>query len=60
MISLKVFDVLGREIATLINMEQIAGNYEVEFDGTTYPSGLYIYQLQSANSILARKMLLLK
>lgn len=59
-ITLKVFDILGREVATLINKEQNAGNYEVEFDGLTHTSGLYIYQLQANNSILSRKMLLLK
>lgn len=60
MVTLKVFDILGREVETLINKEQIAGNYEVEFNGTNYTSGLYFYQLQYNNSILVRKMLILK
>ena len=52
-VSLKVFDVLGKEIATLVNEERDAGEYEVEFgrnsDLTSVPSGVYFYQLQTSN-----------
>ena len=61
---------LGNEIATVVNEEQIAGEYEVEFSakggsasgGNAYdlPSGVYFYQLQAGQFIETRKMLLLK
>jgi hypothetical protein len=46
MVTLKVYDVLGNEIATLVNEEKPAGTYEVEFDGADLPSGIYFYQLK--------------
>jgi hypothetical protein len=60
LVTLKVYDVLGTEIATLINEEKPAGNYEVEFNGTNLPSGIYFYQLKSGNYIETKKMILLK
>jgi hypothetical protein len=42
-VQLKVYDVLGNEIATLVNEEKPAGEYEVEFDATGLPSGIYIF-----------------
>lgn len=42
---LKIYDVLGREIRTLVNEEKLAGTYEVKFDGTDLPSGIYYYRL---------------
>jgi hypothetical protein len=63
-ITLKVYDILGNEIATLINEELPAGNYEVEFNpasGNQHPaSGIYLYQLKAENFIQTKKMLLLK
>jgi hypothetical protein len=59
-VSLKVYDVLGNEIATLINEEKPAGNYEVEFDANGLPSGIYFYQLKSNKYIETKKMNLLK
>ncbi|MCF6270016.1 MAG: T9SS type A sorting domain-containing protein [Melioribacteraceae bacterium] len=58
--SLKVFDVLGREIATLVNKEQRAGNYEVRFDASGLSSGIYFYKLTSGGYNKTMKMLLLK
>ena len=59
-VQLKVYDVLGREVATLVNKEQSAGNYEVQFDASGLTSGIYLYQLQSGNFIESRKMILIK
>jgi len=62
---LKVYDVLGNEIATLVNEELPAGEYEVEFYirgliHQTLPSGIYFYQLKAGHFIETKKMLLLK
>ncbi len=59
-VTIKVFDVLGNEIVTLLNEEKPVGSYEVEFDGKGLPSGIYFYQLQSGNFIGTKKMILLK
>jgi hypothetical protein len=59
-ISLKVYDVLGNEITTLVNEEKIIGNHEVEFDAREFTSGIYFYQLKANNFTKAKKMLLLK
>ncbi|MBK9096680.1 MAG: T9SS type A sorting domain-containing protein [bacterium] len=59
-VSLKIYDVLGREIATLVNEEKPAGEYEVEFDGTALPSGIYFYQLKAGVYSETKKMILLK
>ena len=59
-ISLKVFDVIGNEIATLVNEEKAVGNFEVNFDGTQLTSGIYFYQLKSEGFLETKKMLLLK
>jgi hypothetical protein len=58
--SLKVYDVLGNEIATLVNEEKPPGTYEVEFDGTGFPSGIYFYSISAGNFLSTRKMILLK
>jgi len=60
LVTLKVYDVLGNEIATLVNEELPAGEYEVEFDGTGLPSGIYFYLLKAGDFIQTRKMMLLK
>jgi len=59
-VSLKVYDVLGSEIVTLVNQEKSAGNYKVEFDGANLTNGIYFYQLRAGNSVETKKMLLLK
>ncbi|MDA3860626.1 MAG: glycosyl hydrolase family 18 protein [Melioribacteraceae bacterium] len=64
-VKLSVFDILGREVATLVNKEQSAGNYEVKFDASGITSGMYFYKLHflssSTSSFLqTKKMLLLK
>ena len=61
---LTVYDVLGNEIATLVNEEKSAGNYEVEFNSASSiknpASGIYFYKLQIGNLLQTKKMILLK
>jgi photosystem II stability/assembly factor-like uncharacterized protein len=59
-VTLKVYDVLGREVAVLINEEKHAGNYEVEFNGKNLSSGIYFYKLQAGNYSSVKKMILMK
>jgi hypothetical protein len=59
-ITLKVYDVLGNEVASLVNTTQEAGKYDVEFDASNLSSGLYIYTLNTGNFTSSRKMMLLK
>jgi hypothetical protein len=59
-VTIKVYDVLGKEVATLVNEEKPAGSYEVKFDGTVLPTGIYFYQLKAGNYFETRKMVLLK
>jgi len=59
-VTLKVYDILGREVATLVNAEQKAGNYEVHFDASALTSGVYFYHLQSGSFMESRKMILLR
>lgn len=58
--TLKVFDVLGKEVATLVNEEKPAGNYSVSFNALQRSSGIYFYKLQAGSFVEIRKMLLLK
>ena len=60
MVTLKIYDILGNEVAKLVNEEKPAGEYEVEFDGSNLPSGIYFYQLKAASFIQTKKMVLLK
>jgi hypothetical protein len=59
-VTLKIFDVLGKEIDTLVNEEKPAGKYKVEFDGNGLPSGVYFYQLQAGSFVETKKMILLR
>ena len=59
-VSLKVYDVLGKEVATLVNSTQNTGSYDVNFDASNLASGLYIYTLQTGNFVSSKKMMLLK
>lgn len=59
-VSLKVYDVLGNEITTLFAEERSPGNYEVEFDGSQLPSGMYIYRIQSCEFTDTKKLILIK
>ncbi len=59
-VSLKVYDVLGREVANLVNEEKSAGNYEINWNAQNLPSGVYFYKLQIGSFIEIKKMVLLK
>lgn len=59
-VSLKIFNSLGEEVRTIVNENKAAGNYEVEFNATNLPSGVYIYQLTTPGFTQARKMILAK
>jgi hypothetical protein len=59
-VQIKVFDVLGNEIETLVNEEEPAGNYEVTWDAANHTSGIYFYKLQSGNFVETKKMVLTK
>ncbi|MBK7630850.1 MAG: T9SS type A sorting domain-containing protein [Ignavibacteriales bacterium] len=60
-VSLKVYDILGTEVAKLIfNEQKAAGRYEVKFDASRLASGTYIYKLQAGDFIQTKKMMLLK
>ncbi len=59
-VSVKVFDLLGREIATLVNEVQAADTYRVTFDGASLASGTYLYQLRAGSQVITRTMTLLK
>jgi hypothetical protein len=57
---LKVYDELGRDVATLVNNEQAAGNYTVDFDASNLASGIYFYRLQAGDFVQMKKMILMK
>ena len=57
---LDVYDIIGRRIVTLVNEEKLPGVYEIVFDGSRFPSGLYHYKLRANDTVLDRKMLLIK
>jgi hypothetical protein len=59
-VSLKVYDILGNEITTLLNEELPAGEHAVEFNGLGLSSGIYFYQLRAGSLLETKKMILLK
>ena len=60
LVTLKVFDLLGREVATLVNEEMTPGGYERVFDSARLTSGVYLYQLRAGNFAQTRKLILLR
>jgi hypothetical protein len=60
LVQLKVYDILGNNLATLVNKKQHAGSYEVVFDGTNLPSGIYFCRLKAGKFVKTKKMVLLK
>src|SRR5690606_4895491 len=58
--SLKIYDMVGREVATLLSKDLQSGNYEVDFNGSKLASGVYFYQLISSDFVEVKKMMLVK
>ena len=59
-VSLKVFDIMGREMVSLINENLETGEYEVSLNGSNLNSGVYFYQLKAGNFVSTRRMMLIK
>jgi Secretion system C-terminal sorting domain len=59
-VTLKVYDILGKEVATLVNAEQQAGLHELNFNASNLSSGIYFYKLETSSFVKTNKMLLLK
>jgi hypothetical protein len=59
-VTLKVYDILGKEVATLLNDMKNAGSYNVDFDGASFSSGMYYYKLESNGFVSTKKMMLIK
>ena len=57
---IKIYNILGREVATLVNEFEKAGTYNVEFNGNKYASGVYFYWIHAGNFVQSKKMILLK
>ncbi|MCW9066052.1 MAG: T9SS type A sorting domain-containing protein, partial [Ignavibacteriaceae bacterium] len=60
LVTLKVYDILGNQVATLINEEKPSGEYEVDFDAAGLSSGIYFYKLQAGSFVATKKMILLR
>ena len=59
-VSLKVYNLIGQEVATLVNKQQAKGSYRIDFDASTFASGVYFYKLKAGNYNQSKKMLLLR
>lgn len=59
-VNISIYNILGEKVTELVNMEQVPGNYEVNFDASKYSSGTYFYTLSSSNTRVTKKMVLLK
>ncbi len=60
LVSLKIYDILGKEVATLVNEIKNAGRYSIDFDGSSFASGTYFYRLESNGFVSTKKMMLIK
>jgi hypothetical protein len=59
-VSLKVYNILGMEVSTLLNEVRTSGNYSIHFDAKNFPSGIYFYELKTGNFRDVKKMTILK
>jgi hypothetical protein len=60
MVSLKIYDITGREVRTLVNEEMAAGTFNVSFDASKLATGVYFYTLRSNDFVSTKKMILIK
>jgi len=60
LVQIQMFDVLGKEVLTLLNEEKSAGNYKLSFNASDLTSGVYFYQLRAGDFIQTKKMILIK
>ncbi len=58
--TIKIFNILGKEIATLINEQKEAGKHELDFDASGLNSGVYFYKIEAGSFIETKKMILMK
>ncbi len=59
-VSLNVYDIMGREVAEVVNEEQVAGSHSVSFDASSLASGMYFYKITAGNFVSTKKMVLIK
>jgi len=59
-VKLKVYDILGKEMAVLVNKHLTAGTYQADFNGSTFASGVYFYKLETEGFLEIKKMMLVK
>jgi hypothetical protein len=59
-VTLKIYNMLGQEVATLVNADMLPGSYETTFDAAGLASGMYVYRLQTPTAALTQRMMLLK
>src|SRR5437773_2956585 len=60
LVELKIYDIVGREVATILNENRPAGNYKVQFNASAFASGVYFYTLKSGDFTDTKKMVLIK
>jgi len=59
-VSLKVYDILGREVKTIVNEIKPAGRFKVEFEGSSFASGVYFYRIEAGEFVQTKRMVLIK
>jgi len=59
-VNLKVYDVLGREVRTLVDENKTAGSYQVKFDASNLPSGVYFYRITAGSFVETRKLIVVR
>lgn len=60
LVQIQIFDILGREVSTLLNEEKASGNYQINFDASELTSGVYFYRIKARNFVETKKMILMK
>jgi Secretion system C-terminal sorting domain len=59
-VTIKVYDILGRMVKSLVNEQKVAGNYSVQFNGSNFASGIYFYRMQAGDFVQTKKLILMK